>query len=226
MIESLKNLLKSLVSHPVIDPKISYNDYTPLDLSVANSELKIVDLSSAEAIQVYIDSLLELNNTKVAFGGYNETRGIYARSDYFNQNNPETERNIHLGLDIWIAAGTSIHAPLDAIVHSFNNNTNYGDYGPTIILQHEVEDIVFYSLYGHLSTHSLDSLEVGQKFIKGEQIATLGLPNENGNYAPHIHFQIINDMQDYYGDYPGVSNKQDLDFYLKNCPDPNLLLNI
>ena len=222
----LTDFLKSLSVHPVIAPSIPYNDYTYLDLSISNKELETVDVSSAEAIQAYIDVLLEKHNAKVAVGGYNETRGIYARSGYFNENNPETERNIHLGLDLWIAEGTSVHTPLDAEVHSFSNNTNFGDYGPTIILKHMIENHTFYTLYGHLSLQSLQHLKVGQKFSKGQQIATLGLPHENGNYAPHLHFQIIQDIQDYYGDYPGVSSKKNLPFYSENCPDPNFLLGI
>ncbi len=226
MKQQLIYLLKSLKVHPVIDPTIRYDDYTPLDLSISNPELKTVDMSSADAVQIYINSILKKHHAKVAFGGYIEIRGIYSRSAYFNQDNPETERNIHLGLDLWIAAGTSVHAPLEGKVHSFANNTNYGDYGPTIILKHSINDYIFYSLYGHLSTDSLNNLRVGQEFKKGDEIARLGLPQENGNYAPHLHFQIIEDMQDYLGDYPGVSNKLDLDFYLENCPDPNLVLKI
>jgi murein DD-endopeptidase MepM/ murein hydrolase activator NlpD len=71
---------------------------------------------------------------------------------------------------------------------------------------------------------SLDGKKKGQTIGKGEQIATLGTPEVNGNYAPHLHFQLIRDLQGLEGDYPGVSNRRDLDFYKHNCPDPNLLL--
>ena len=40
MKQQLIYLFKSLKAHPVIDPSISYDDYTPLDLSISNSELK------------------------------------------------------------------------------------------------------------------------------------------------------------------------------------------
>lgn len=76
---------------------------------------------------------------------------------------------------------------------------------------------------------SLDSLKdksVGQKIAKGKQIATLGLTPVNGDYAPHLHFQIIIDMENKQGDYPGVCSSKTLAFYLQNCPDPNLLLKI
>jgi hypothetical protein len=41
-----------------------------------------------------------------------------------------------------------------------------------------------------------------------------------------LHFQIIEEISNTFGDYPGVCSKSDLDYYLKNCPDPNLLLKI
>ena len=68
------------------------------------------------------------------------------------------------------------------------------------------------------------SLKVGQTFNRGESIATLGDASVNGDYPPHLHFQIIKDMQGLKGDYPGVCSRLDLNFYLSNCPDPNLLL--
>lgn len=208
----------------VIDQDISKSDYVSLDLSLSNEALKNVDVSSSSTLEVYIDHHIKLNHGKVAYGGYLEKRGIYNRSDYFNDQNPETERNIHLGLDLWIAAKTPIYTPLDGEVHSFQNNTNFGDYGPTIILKHTIDSVVFYTLYGHLSLASLENIKVGQQFKQGDQIATLGDANVNGDYPPHLHFQLIKDMQHYKGDYPGVSSQNDLAFYTQNCPDPNLLL--
>ncbi|MBQ4820332.1 peptidoglycan DD-metalloendopeptidase family protein [Aquimarina sp. MMG016] len=222
------NFLENLSSEfvPVVSSEFSKEDYIAIDLSENNKELDKIDVSSSEAFEGYIESYLVKSRAKVAYGGYNETREIYRRSTHFNQQNPETERNIHLGLDIWCEAGTEILAPLDGIVHSFKNNTNYGDYGPTIILEHTIQDITFYTLYGHLSTASLSSIKVGQKVVKGQVIAALGSAEVNGDYAPHLHFQIIKDMQGNTGDYPGVANKKRLIYYLDNCPNPNLLLKI
>ena len=81
-------------------------------------------------------------------------------------------------------------------------------------------------MYGHLSLASIQDLEVGVEVKKGEYIATLGTAEVNGDYPPHLHFQIIKDIQEYKGDYPGVSNQLDLAFYKENCPDPNLLLKL
>lgn len=220
----IENLSSEFI--PVVSSEFSKEDYIAIDLSENNKELNQIDVSSSEAFKDYVESYLTKSSAKVAYGGYNETRGIYRRSTHFNQQNPETERNVHLGLDIWCEEGTEIFAPLDGVVHSFKNNTNYGDYGPTIILEHTIQGITFYTLYGHLSVTSLLDIKIGQKVIKSECIATLGSAEINGDYAPHLHFQIIKDMQGNIGDYPGVSGKADLEFYLSNCPDPNLLLKI
>jgi murein DD-endopeptidase MepM/ murein hydrolase activator NlpD len=193
---------------------------------VHNKALKDVNLSSVQELDTYIQSVIKKHKAKIAYGGYLESRGIYRRSTYFNQSNPETERNIHLGLDLWIEAGTPVFAPLDGELHSFRNNTNFGDYGPTLILKHGIKEQEFFTLYGHLSLESLQHKKEGQTIQKGEQIATLGAAEVNGQYAPHLHFQLIRDLQGMWGDYSGVSNLKDLDFYKGNCPDPNLLLGL
>ncbi|NRR91980.1 peptidoglycan DD-metalloendopeptidase family protein [Winogradskyella undariae] len=223
---SFQYFLETLKSHPLIDISVTKNAYASLDLSVKNSELKQVNVSSSKDLEAYIWNYMKENNAKVAFGGYLEQRGIYQRSDYFNQLNKETERNIHIGIDLWIEANTAIFSPLEGTIHSFKNNTNYGDYGPTIVLKHKIEDFEFYTLYGHLSLASIENLKVGAEVKQGEQIANLGTAEVNGDYPPHLHFQIIKDIEDYKGDYPGVSNQIDLEFYKLNCPDPNLLLKL
>ncbi|MHA7842842.1 MAG: peptidoglycan DD-metalloendopeptidase family protein [Winogradskyella sp.] len=225
-LSSFEELLKSLQAHPLIHSEISKNAYVLLDLSIHNKELGSLDVSSSKALESYIWNHLKTNNAKVAFGGYLERRGIYNRSDYFNMAKPEEERNIHLGLDLWIESGTAIFVPLDGKIHSFKNNINYGDYGPTIILEHCIENQTFFTLYGHLSLESISNLKVGVEVKKGQKIATLGTAKVNGDYAPHLHFQIIKDIQNYKGDYPGVSNQLDVEFYKSNCPDPNLLLGL
>ncbi|MDO6597659.1 peptidoglycan DD-metalloendopeptidase family protein [Oceanihabitans sp. 2_MG-2023] len=226
--EDFSLFLNSISAKPlrVLDAAISNSQYISIDLSENNPDLKKFDISSSNAWQEYINNYLEKNNKTVAFGGYLEKRNLYKRSLYFNQENSEHERNIHLGVDLWIAAGTKIYTPLDATVHSFKNNTNFGDYGPTIILIHNIKGESFFTLYGHLSLISIANLKIGQTFKAGDCIATLGEASVNGDYAPHLHFQIIRDLEGNYGDYPGVCNKKNLDKFKKNCPDLNTLLKL
>ncbi|MDP5026967.1 MAG: peptidoglycan DD-metalloendopeptidase family protein [Flavobacterium sp.] len=223
--EIILALFKSIEAAKVIAPEINYSEYIPLNLSITNSELKLQKLETAQDYEIFIQNHLNKNEGKIAFGGYIETRNLYKRSTVFKNENTD-ERNIHIGLDLWINEAATIHAALAGKIHSFQNNTALGDYGPTIILEHEIEGFVFHTLYGHLSEASLLGKKVGDIVTKGEQIATLGLPPINGDYAPHLHFQIIIDMEGKTGDYPGVCSEKTLDFYKNNCPNPNLLLKI
>jgi murein DD-endopeptidase MepM/ murein hydrolase activator NlpD len=211
---------------PVIESKFEKNQFFKLDLSVNNIELGSIDLTSSGEMEQYINELLEKNNKKVAWGGYLEQRAIYKRSDHFNPLESGAERNIHLGIDLWVEAGTDVLAVFDGEIYGFNDNNNFGDYGPTIILKHLLDGLEFYSLYGHLNRASLKGIQEGQKVAKGEFIGKLGYPDENGDYAPHLHFQLIKNIGGYKGDYPGVCSEQDVALYSKNCPDPNLLLKI
>ena len=222
---TLETLFSQLDNIKVVDDSIPYSKYTPIDLSVSNTDLSKIDMGNANDFVTYVENILQKNNAKVAFGGYNEERNLYKSSHLFNDEENE-ERNIHIGMDLWIKAGTPILAALDRTVHGFDFNVGKGNYGPTIILKHSIENHIFYSLYGHLSIESIEDLEIGTIFKKGQKIATLGDASVNGGYAPHLHFQIIKEIKDYLGDYPGVCSKKDLDYYLNNCPNPDLLLKI
>ncbi|WP_438965962.1 peptidoglycan DD-metalloendopeptidase family protein [Flavobacterium sp.] len=225
MYKNLEHLLQEQKNVKVIESSIEYTDYVSLDLSSSQTDKLDLNLTDAAIFEEFIENHLSKNNAKVAFGGYMEPRNLYRRSTVF-KNEITDERNIHIGLDLWIKAGTAVLAALDGTMHSFQNNTALGDYGPTIILEHSIENVTFYTLYGHLSLESISNKEVGMSVKKGEIIAKLGSAPINGDYAPHLHFQIIKDIQDKIGDYPGVCSKNEVPFYLENCPDPNFLLKI
>ena len=223
--QTLENIFLQLENSKVIYGSIPYSKYVPIDLSISNMELSKIDMSDSKAFEIFIENHLHKNNAKVAIGGYNEERNLYKSSLIFNDDEKE-ERNIHIGMDLWIKAGTPVLAALDGTVYGFDFNAGKGNYGPTIILKHTIGNQIFYTLYGHLSVESIENIEIGTLFKKGETMATLGDSSVNGGYAPHLHFQIIKNIENYSGDYPGVCSKKDLYYYLENCPDPNLLLKI
>jgi len=223
------SIFKSFASNNifVIDKIYSKSDYTKIDLSASNETLNKINVNAPKEMEDYINEFTKIKNAKIAIGGYLETRNLYKRSKYFNeQTNPSDERNIHLGVDIWAKAGTKVLAALDGEIHSFKNNTNHGDYGPCIILKHQVEESVFYTLYGHLSLHSIQNIQIGDTVLQGDEIAQLGDSSINGDYAPHLHFQVIKDLQNNFGDYPGVCSLNQLSFFKENCPNPMELLGI
>lgn len=183
---------------------------------------RIEGLSGPENQGKYIISEVKKNKKRFGYGGYSEDRALYLNTELFNS---DDKRTIHLGIDIWCPPGTSVYLPYHARIHSFQDNNRNGDYGPTIITRQTIQNESFFFLFGHLSRKSMINLSAGKKFLKGEKLAELGDYNENGNWSPHLHFQIIKDIGNYSGDYPGVASKVDMDFYRTNCPDPKLIFN-
>jgi len=189
-----------------------------LDFSDENLRLKEVDLDNRQQFEQFIQSEISMLEGNCGIGGYLEERVIYRRSSHYE--NAKSPRCMHLGLDIWLDAGTEVFAYADGIIHSAAINNTYGDYGGTIILEHQINNSKLYSLYGHLSHESIDNVRLGAFIQQCEFIGKLGSWDENGNWPAHLHFQLIRDLQGNLGDYPGVCSKTDLPFYQENCPNP------
>jgi murein DD-endopeptidase MepM/ murein hydrolase activator NlpD len=196
-----------------------------LDFTDCNQELTDELLSDTNEFSNYITHKLNASRCRYGVGGYGEHRTVYSRSSHFDSSQPgEGPRRLHLGSDIWGAVNTPVMAPLNGIIHSFAFNNNSGDYGATIILTHNLEGITFHTLYGHLSLNSLKNLQEGHLIKKGDVFAEFGMQFENGHWPPHLHFQLIIDMQGRNGDYIGVCKYSEKAFYLNNCPDPEMIL--
>jgi murein DD-endopeptidase MepM/ murein hydrolase activator NlpD len=203
---------------PLFTPPLTASNCVAMDLSSSSREF--TGLGEAELDRAILQKLAHAD-ALAGVGGYLENRSLYRDTDLFQG---DAERCIHIGVDVFTAAGIALHAPLDAEVHSFANRQVAGDYGPVIILRHELDGVEFHSLYGHLAETSLDGLHDGKVIRAGEAFAQIGSRPGNGNWPPHLHFQLIADMQGNRGDYPGVVRASELDYYRSNCPDPTCLL--
>jgi murein DD-endopeptidase MepM/ murein hydrolase activator NlpD len=220
----LENFIKN---HPdeigkVVDFDPTSDHLFQFDFTASNTELSPDDVNDTGKFSKWVNKKLDDNNARYGIGGYMEHRTLYARSELFNAG--DEPRRLHLGVDIWAGAGTPVYAPLNGYIHSFQDNDHFGDYGPTIILKHQTDDLEFYALYGHLSRKSLVGLSVGDFITKNQQIAEFGSQDENGHWPPHLHFQLMFDMEGHWGDYPGVGKYSEKEKHLKNIPDPNLIL--
>ncbi len=199
----------------------------PFNLSKSNTTLSSSTYNDISLFSNYINIQLQNSSAKFGIGGYLELRELYKRSDLFSSSQSTNEpRNLHLGIDIWGKTNTSIFAFTNSTVHSFADNNQMGDYGATIILQHQIESFNFYTLYGHLSLKDIQHLKIGQQIKKGAYFAHFGEPEENGYWPPHLHFQIILNIKDNFGDYPGVCAVAEKEKYATNCPNPNLILQL
>ena len=220
--------LQEFLNNPkqTIGKVVDFDSHTdtlfPFDFTANNTELTPAVVSDTELFSTWVTNKLAQNKATYGIGGYDEHRTIYSRSEHFDT--IEEPRRLHLGTDIWGPAGTPIYNFYDAKVHSFKFNDNFGDYGATIVLHYQWNDIDFFALYGHLSLASLDGLSEGQLIEKGKQFADFGVKEENGYWPPHLHFQLIFDMEGLQGDYPGVCRFSQREKYLANCPDPALIL--
>lgn len=220
---SLYGLFKkhSSAFHSVVPFDSKEDKLLQLDFTAANTALTDEILLDTNAFTAYINKLLD-KKYRYGMGGYGEHRTIYTRSAVFG--NREEPRSLHLGIDVWGAAGTPVSAPLGGYVHSFAFNNQYGDYGATIILHHQLEGVSFNTLYGHLSLQDLEGLHEGQYLTRGLEFARFGQPKENGDWPPHLHFQIVQEMHEKKGDYPGVCRYSEREKYLSNSPDPDAIL--
>ena len=111
--------------------------------TTANHHLTASLLEDTALFTQYIDETLASANAIYGIGGYFEHRTVYARSSHFGTDENEARR-LHLGLDIWAPQGTEVYNFMDAKVHSFGFNQNFGDYGATIILEYQLEVFFFY----------------------------------------------------------------------------------
>lgn len=202
-----------------------------LDLSVGSPDLgTYADIEDADKLHQRIEAAAPPSTVhrqpSTVIGRYDEVRPFYTTDAYAVEGNDGPEwRTVHIGLDVFLPPGTPVIAPLDGIIHSFKDNANDRDYGPTIILEHKVsETLTFWTLYGHLSRKSLEGLAVGQLIKAGEAFCEIGPMPENGNWSPHLHFQVMLDLMGWEGDFPGVAFPRWREVWKSICPDPWLLL--
>ena len=170
---------------------------------------------------------LARKGASIGVGRYNEARLVYTAEHFGASNNAyEESRTIHLGIDLFKEAGTPIYAHSDGIVHSSHYSEQPQGFGGLIILRHWVDELSYFTLFGHLSRESAESMKAGLEVLAGEVIGYLGEPEENGGWIPHLHFQVLADDLGLAHRFPGVAPDSQRAEWLAICPDPNLTLGI
>ncbi|HUS86117.1 MAG TPA: aminotransferase class III-fold pyridoxal phosphate-dependent enzyme [Bacteroidales bacterium] len=217
------------MAFPVLGEIFVQNNCTVLDLSVGSPIISgNPESNTEEHLTSRIIGELRKRNVRFGIGRYNEPRILYTSPNFTNADfSGKEDRTIHMGIDIFTPAGTSVYSPLDATVHSFSIKPEPLDYGHVIILKHSIDSgLEFYTLYGHLSRDSIKNMEVGSFIKRGEEFALTGYPSENGGWTPHLHFQVITDLLGLGCDFPGVSSPAQRELWMDFSPDPNLILAI
>ena len=220
--------LSKTVSIKSLFPYLQKEQVYHLDLSVSSPWLgNPTEFNDLDWFDYELNKIQKGNPKKIISGGYLEPRPLYTDSSYEKTGNDGLEsRCIHLGVDFWARADTPVHSFLDGEVFISINDKGNKKYGGLVILQHNEDGIVFYTLYGHLSYSSILKLKVGDQLKKGEQIGFIGNSTENGSWSSHLHFQIVLSLLNYENDFPGVAYFNQRQIWKSICPDPNLLFKL
>jgi 4-aminobutyrate aminotransferase-like enzyme/Ser/Thr protein kinase RdoA (MazF antagonist) len=214
---------------PITEPDAGHGRAVVFDLRPDGADLaEVADPTDPVQVGEALARRKREAGATLGIGRYDEPRLMYVGSDYRPPGTDVDEwRTVHLGLDLDLPAGSPVLAPLAGTVHSLGDNDGSGDYGPTVILRHEPEPgLEFFTLYGHLSRDSLVRLRPGAAIARGERVGAVGETAENGGWPPHLHLQLIVDLLDRRGTFPGVCPERDRDLWLGLCPDPNLIAQV
>ncbi|MFZ1806147.1 MAG: aminotransferase class III-fold pyridoxal phosphate-dependent enzyme [Cyclobacteriaceae bacterium] len=212
--------IKPIVAQDLNDPH--WLDLGMDSLELGNQSIVLDD----NKLLVQIETTIQESGKSVGLGRYNEVRPFYTSPAFqIESNDGPAWRTVHLGLDVFLSAGASVFVPLSGTISSVADNTGDRNYGPTVIVKHDVlPELTFYTLFGHLSRTSLTQWKEGDKVEAGQPIGTLGDIHENGGWSPHLHFQIMLDTLEKKGDFPGVAAPLLIEVWKSICPDPWLLV--
>ncbi len=197
-----------------------------LDLSVGSPLIETpLEPDDLPAFSRKLFDRMHAAGARIGIGRYDEARLLYGGAGYHGEGNQrEVPRTVHIGLDFFCEPGTPVLAPLAGVVESVRDNGMERDYGPTVILRHEPPGgPVFHTLYGHLGREVLEALLPGTIVARGQQIGTIGDLEVNGGWPPHLHFQLIADLLDRVGEFPGVARSDQRAVWKSLSPDPNLV---
>jgi 4-aminobutyrate aminotransferase-like enzyme/Ser/Thr protein kinase RdoA (MazF antagonist) len=158
----------------------------------------------------------------VAIGRYGEDRSIY------DAGTGEERRILHHAIDLYAPAGTPVLAPLPGRIAMIGNDTSTDGFGGIVVLEHEGgTPHRFWTFYGHLAPASLADKRLGAAVEQGAEIATLGVPAENGNWPPHLHIQLMTALCfDRAEAIIGLSLRSQWDLWESIFPNPNALLGL
>ena len=142
-----------------------------------------------------------------------------------------------MGIDIGAPINTEVYTFDDAQVVSQAFRSDLGDYGYCMVLEYIWQQNyplkankyavkkgdTYWALYGHLSAQSLTLHKPGSQVKRGTCIGFVGAEDENGGWAPHLHFQ-LSIVKPQTCDLPGVVSQSEHQNALNRYPDPRQVL--
>lgn len=210
----------------VIRPDLDQPRVTIFDFSASSPDAALLDTLDGPGFDRFCVERMEAEGADFGIGTYGEDRIIY-KGEAYETTAAHVRRTVHIGIDIFAPAGEPVHAPLAGTVAFIHDDAVAYGFGPTVLLQHETDDgDLFWTLYGHLSRASVAKLRLGQRVERGEAFTELGPRPENGEWPPHLHFQVMTDHLGLGARMHGVGTLQDWQIWQQVAPDPSVILGL
>jgi len=169
--------------HPVFSDDIK--DYPVADLSVETCLWPENPLAPAP-----LKSLNEIGiEGENAIGRYGEPRMAYHQHSHDASLTAAYRPTVSLGLDIFKAAGSLVHAPLAGTVVNVRQCDDGIDGGLIVILRHDTPVGAFFSKWDYLA-NSGQKLQIGMRIEAGAAFAIIANQQQNGGWLPHISVQM------------------------------------
>ncbi|KQY13012.1 hypothetical protein ASE23_21115 [Rhizobium sp. Root73] len=177
--------------------------------------------------QAIWEAYCAVHGVDLGIGPWGEARTVYSGDMFVSRLIENTRRIRHLGLDLFMAAGTRLYTPIAATVVSVEIEPDPLGYGCLIALRHEPEGCpAFISLWGHLAHEALGRLKAGDRLDAGALVGQMGAPAENGGWAPHLHLQLSIDTRLSATEILGVGEERYLDVWAELFPHANAFAGI
>ncbi|KQV16308.1 4-aminobutyrate aminotransferase [Rhizobium sp. Root1203] len=210
----------------IIRPTVKQPKVATFDFSEAAIETEGWEGLNSAAAENLISARILKEGADFGIGLYGENRAIY-KGDAFETTVASQRRSVHLGIDIFAPAHEPIHAPFGGTVAFLNDDAVQFGFGPTVLLEHKTNGgDIFWTLYGHLSRDRWATLSIGQAIAKGEAFAAFGTPEENGQWSPHLHFQIVTDHLGLEARMHGVGVAAQWQIWREISPDPSVVFGL
>ncbi|MCV9907581.1 aminotransferase class III-fold pyridoxal phosphate-dependent enzyme [Brucella sp. HL-2] len=183
-------------------------------MTVASAEQR-----AREATQWW-DDFCAQSNIELGIGSWGEKRTVYTDKAFESHFIKGQRRIHHLGVDLFMPAGTPLYTPLAATVISVEIEYEPLGYGGLVKLEHRPEGCPpFVTLWGHMAHEALERLRPGQKLLAGNLVGHMGDIHENGGWTPHLHFGMTTDVNLTATEILGVGESAYLDVWADLFPD-------
>jgi murein DD-endopeptidase MepM/ murein hydrolase activator NlpD len=182
--------------------------YLPLgSLALAEQRPNVPNpLLDTSYCQRWVRRLQRRYGARCSFGGWFEDRSTLWRGHYMPPGSA-----YHLGVDFSVPERSRVYSPTEGtVIETWHDVDRVGGWGGRIVIQIKQRLFLILAHFGKIHVHS------GKNVTVGHLLGTVGGANENGNWFPHLHAQVVrgkfDNQIDGYGEF-SVRNQ-------RRFPDP------